>query len=233
MLEANARTVVVMTSGGAVDMNGWIDAVPALLQAWFPGQEGGTAIAEILFGVVNPSGRLPATFERRLDDNPAYAFYYPRPGTLEIDYGEGIFVGYRGFDANDIEPLFPFGHGLSYTRFGYDKLSISPNNTSDGRVTVSFDLTNAGQRAGAEVAQVYVADTHSAVPRPPKELKGFAKVHLEPGETRRVSVHLDRRSFAYYDVAAADWQVTPGSFRVLVGSSSRDIALQGDVEYTD
>ena len=233
MLEANARTVVVMTSGGAVDMDAWIDAVPAVLQAWFPGQEGGTAIAEILLGVVNPSGRLPATFERRLDDNPAYAFYYPRPGTLEIEYGEGIFVGYRGFDANDIEPLFPFGHGLSYTRFGYDKLSISPDNTSDGRVTVSFDLTNAGRRAGAEVAQVYVADSHSAVPRPPRELKGFAKVWLEPGETRRVSVDLDRRSFAYYDVAAADWQVTPGSFRIFVGSSSRDIELEGDVEYSN
>ena len=233
MLEANARTVVVMTSGGAVDMDAWIDAVPAVLQAWFPGQEGGTAIAEILLGVVNPSGRLPATFERRLDDNPAYAFYYPRPGTLEIEYGEGIFVGYRGFDANDIEPLFPFGHGLSYTRFGYDKLSISPDNTSDGRVTVSFDLTNAGRRAGAEVAQVYVADSHSAVPRPPRELKGFAKVWLEPGETRRVSVDLDRRSFAYYDVAAADWQGTPGSFRIFVGSSSRDIELEGDVEYSN
>ena len=233
MLDANANTVVVMTSGGAVDMNAWIDAVPALLQAWFPGQEGGTAIAEILFGAVNPSGRLPATFERRLADNPAYPYYYPRPGTLEIEYGEGIFVGYRGYDANDIEPLFPFGHGLSYTSFDYDRLSIAPDNTSDGRVTVSFDLTNSGSRAGAEVAQVYVADSHSAVPRPPKELKGFAKVRLEPGETRRVSVDLDRRSFAYYDVAAADWQVTPGTFRVLVGSSSRDIELEGNLEYTD
>jgi beta-glucosidase len=232
MLEANDNTVVVMTSGGAVDMTAWVDEVPALLQAWFAGQEGGTAIAEILFGVVNPSGRLPATFERRLDDNPAYAYYYPRPGTLEIDYREGIFVGYRGFDASGVEPLFPFGYGLSYTRFDYDQLSISPDNTSDGKVTVSFDVTNSGSRAGAEVAQVYVADSHSSVPRPPKELKGFAKVQLRPGETRRVSVELDRRAFAYYDVEGATWSVTPGTFRVLVGSSSRNIALRGDLEYS-
>lgn len=233
MLAANDKTVVVMTSGGAVDMDAWIDEVPAVLQAWYPGQEGGTAIAEILFGAVNPSGRLPATFERRLDDNPAYAHYYPRHGTLEIEYGEGIFVGYRGFDANDVEPLFPFGHGLSYTSFDYDRLSIAPDGTRDGRVTVSFDLTNSGGRTGAEVAQVYVADSHSSVPRPPKELKGFAKVRLQPGETQRVSIDLDRRAFAYYDVTAADWQVTPGTFRVLVGSSSRDIVLQGTVEYTE
>jgi beta-glucosidase len=233
MLAANTNTIVVMTAGGAVDMNAWIDDVPALLQAWYPGEEGGTAIAEILFGAVNPSGRLPATFERRLEDNPSYASYYPRPGTLEVDYEDGIFVGYRGYDANDIDPLFPFGHGLSYTSFEYSDLSISPDSTSDGRVTVSFDLTNTGDRAGAEVAQVYVADAHTTVPRPPKELKGFAKISLQPGENQRVSVELDRRAFAYYDVAARDWQVTPGTFRILIGSSSRDIALRGDLAYAD
>jgi beta-glucosidase len=232
MAAANENTVVVMTSGGAVDMTAWIDDVPALLQAWYAGQEGGTAIAEILFGAVNPSGRLPATFERRWQDNPAYASYYPKPGTLEVEYQEGIFVGYRGFEKNGIEPLFPFGFGLSYTSFEYGKLEVSPDTTSDGNVEVSFDLTNTGDRAGAEVAQVYVADGHSAVARPPKELKGFAKIELEPGETQRVTIALDRRSFAYYDLEAGQWAVAPGDFDVLVGRSSAKIELRGKLRFT-
>ena len=232
MVEANKQTVVVMTSGGGVDMNAWLDDVPALLQAWYPGQEGGTAIAEILFGAVNPSCRLPATFDRHWEDNPSFDSYYPQPGTLKVHYEEGIFVGYRGFESKNIEPLFPFGYGLSYTSFAYDQLSISPEQTDDGKVEVSFDLTNTGDRAGADVAQVYVADSHSDVPRPPKELKGFAKVHLQPGETKRVSVALERRSFAYYDVATRSWRVTPGTFRILVGRSSADIVLEGSLSYT-
>lgn len=229
MLDANPRTVVVMTSGGAVDMNAWIDRLPALLQAWYPGQEGGTAIAELLFGEVNPSGRLPATFERHWEDNPSYDSYYPEPGTLKVHYKEGIFVGYRGFDSKNINPLFPFGHGLSYTTFAYGNLSLSPNPTDDGKITVSFVLTNSGNRAGAEVAQVYVGDSHSDVARPPKELKGFAKVHLQPGQTQKVSVQLDRRAFAYYDVETKAWHVSPGTFEILVGGSSRDIVLRGSV----
>jgi beta-glucosidase len=233
MVAANERTVVVMTSGGAVDTNGWLDRVPALLQAWFPGQEGGTAIAEILMGDVNPSGRLPATFERRWEDNPAYDYYYPEPGTLRIDYTEGIFVGYRGFEQEGIAPLFPFGHGLSYTTFEYGKLAITPERTDDGNVEISFDLTNTGDRAGAEVAQVYVADAHSKVSRPPKELKGFVKVSLDPGETRRVRVELDRRSFSYYDVQSGDWAVTPGDFEILVGRSSAAIELRRKLTFTE
>ena len=233
MADANDRTVVVMTSGGAVEMTGWLDRVPALLQAWFPGQEGGTAVAEILLGDVNPSGRLPATFERRLEDNPAHDHYYPEPGTQRILYEEGVFVGYRGFEHNDIAPLFPFGHGLSYTTFEYGDLEITPRTTRDGNVKVSLDVTNTGDRAGAEVVQVYVADAHSPVPRPPKELKGFAKVRLEPGETRRVTVELDRRSFAYYDTDRSGWAVAPGVFGVLVGRSSTAIELRGEVTFTD
>ncbi len=229
MAATNERTVVVMTSGGAVDMNGWLAQVPALLQAWYPGQEGGTAVAEILFGAVNPSGRLPATFERRWEDNPAYDSYYPEPGTQRILYKEGIFVGYRGFEKNGVSPLFPFGHGLSYTSFEYANLEISPGQSADGNVRISFDLTNTGSRAGAEVAQIYIADTHSSVARPPKELKGFAKVSLEPGETQRVTVELDRRSFSYYDVDARDWRATAGTFDVLVGRSSAAIELRGQV----
>ena len=233
MAAANARTVVVMTSGGAVDMTGWLDEVPALLQAWFPGQEGGTAIGEILLGTVNPSGRLPATFERRWEDNPAYDHYYPEPGTQRILYEEGIFVGYRGFEHNGIAPLFAFGHGLSYTTFEYGDLEISPQQTRDGNVEVSFSLTNTGDRAGAEVAQVYVADGHADVPRPPKELKGFARVTLAPGETRRITVELDRRSFAYYDVDRSDWAVAPGVFDILVGRSSEVIELRQKLTFTN
>jgi beta-glucosidase len=232
MAAANDRTVVVMTSGGAVDMTGWLDEVPALMQAWFPGQEGGTAIAEILLGAVNPSGRLPATFERRWEDNPAYDHYYPEPGTRRILYEEDIFVGYRGFEQDNIAPLFPFDHGLSYTTFDYDDLELSPETTSDGSVEVSFSLTNTGDRAGAEVAQVYIADRHSDVPRPPKELKGFARVMLEPGETRRVTVELERRSFAYYDTDLGEWAVTPGVFEILVGRSSQVIELRRKLRFT-
>ena len=232
MAAANERTIVVMISGGAVDTSGWLQRVPALLQAWFPGQEGGTAIAEILMGDVNPSGRLPATFEQRWEDNPAYDYYYPEPDTLRINYKEGIFVGYRGYEHNGVTPLFPFGYGLSYTTFEYGNLAVTPETTDDGIVKVSFDLTNTGNRAGAEVAQVYIADTHSEIPRPPKELKGFVKLHLAPGETQRVTVDLDRRSFAYFDVERGDWTVTPGDFEILVGPTSGDIELRRKLTFT-
>ena len=146
---------------------------------------------------------------------------------------EGVFVGYRGFEHEGIAPLFPFGHGLSYTTFEYGGLEIEPRTTRDGNVSVSLDVTNTGDRAGAEVVQVYVADAHSAVPRPPKELKGFARVRLEPGETRRVTIDLDRRSFAYYDTGRKRWAVAPGVFGVLVGRSSTAIELRGDVAFSD
>jgi beta-glucosidase len=232
MSTVNDRTVVVMTSGGAVDMNGWLDHVPALLQAWFPGQQGGTAVAEILFGTVNPSGHLPATFERRWQDNPSHDHYYPEPGTMRIIYEDGLFVGYRGYEQNGVKPLFPFGHGLSYTTFKYSNFTVSPEKTNDGNVQVTFDLTNSGNRAGAEVAQVYIADTHSRVPRPPKELKGFAKIELQPGETQRVTIELNRRSLSYYDVEAKAWHAEPGEFDVLVGRSSAAIELRGKLTLT-
>ena len=231
MAAANKRTIVAMASGGAVDMNQWLDRVPALLQTWFAGQAVGTAVAEILFGAVNPSGRLPATFERRWEENPAHDYYYPTPGTQRIVYEEGVFVGYRGYEKNGVTPLFPFGHGLSYTNFEYDNLEISPDSTNNGNVEVAFDLTNGGDLAGAEVAQVYVGDSHSDVPRPPKERKGFAKVSLRPGETQRVTVELNRRSFAYYDVEAEDWHVEPGVFEVFVGRSSATIELHGEITF--
>lgn len=233
MTTANPRTIVVLTSGGAVDMRAWIDSTPALLQAWYAGQEGGIAAGEILFGAVNPSGRLPSTFERYWEESPSYAHYYPEPGTRRIFYRDGVFIGYRGFEKHGIAPLFPFGFGLSYTSFAYTGLTISPAQTRDGNVEVAFDVTNTGERAGAEVAQVYVADRHSSVARPPKELKGFAKVELQPGETRRVTLLLNRRALSYYDVEAKGWRATPGVFEVLVGSSSAAISLRGDLTLLD
>ena len=229
MAAANKNTIVVMTSGGSVDMNPWLDRVPALVQAWYPGQEGGTALAEILIGDVNPSGRLPVTFERRWEDNPVHDSYYPEAGTKRVIYKEGVFVGYRGYEHNRTKPLFPFGFGLSYTTFTYSNLSIKPvsKNESGPRYEVSFDVKNTGTREGADVAQVYVGALQTKVPRPEKELKGFVKVSLRPGEIKKVSIMLDSRALSYYDVAAKQWRAEPGDFNVLVGRSSDQIELRG------
>jgi beta-glucosidase len=234
----NKNTVVVITSGGGVDMNRWLGNASALIQSWYAGQEGGRALAEILFGVVNPSGRLPVTFEQRLEDNPTYNSYYPEPNSNRVVYKEGVFVGYRGFEHNGTKPLFPFGYGLSYTTFMYSNLSIkslattaASSGRAETRYEVSFNVTNTGSRAGAEVAQVYVGDSHSKIPRPAKELKGFAKVMLRPGETRRVSVILDTRSFSYYDVENKTWRAEAGQYEVMVGRSSQAIELRGQLRF--
>ena len=236
MSAANKNTVVLLTSGGGVDMNEWIDRIPALLEVWYPGQEGGKAAAEILFGDVNPSGRLPATFERRWEDNPVYDNYYPAAGTTRVVYKEGLFVGYRGYEHNGTKPLFPFGYGLSYTSFQYANVAIKPAGSSaknDGisapLYQVSFDVTNTGTRAGADVAQVYVAEAHPKVPRPAKELKGFVRVDLKPGQTKTSTVTLDGRAFSHYDADAKQWRADPGEFQILVARSSQDIQLQGSV----
>jgi beta-glucosidase len=236
MVTANKNAVVILNSGGNVDMNAWIDSVPALLQSWYPGQEGGKAAAEILFGDVNPSGRLPATFERRWEDNPVHDNYYPPAGTTKVVYNEGLFVGYRGYEKNGTKPLFPFGYGLSYTTFKYGNLAIkTADSTATGETLstplyrVSFDVTNTGTREGADVAQVYVADPHTKILRPAKELKGFARISLKPGETKSATIVLDGRAFAYYDVNLKQWHVDPNEFQILVGRSSQDIALTGNV----
>ena len=223
----NKKTIVVLTAGGNVDMNGWLDRVPALIHAWYPGQEGGTALAGLLFGDFSPSGRLPVTFERRWEDNPVHDNYYPQSdGRLE--YKEGIFVGYRGYEHSNIKPAFPFGFGLSYTTFRYSALAITPRTTSGNRrVTVMFTVTNTGSRSGADVAQLYVSDRHSHVPRPVKELQGFARVELAPGQTKLVSITIDRRALSYYDVGRRDWTADPGAFDILIGRSSDDIQLRG------
>jgi beta-glucosidase len=215
---ANPKTVVVINAGSPIAM-GWLDRVPAVLQAWFPGQEFGNALADLLFGDANPSGKLPTTFPKRLEDTPAF-FNYPGESGQML-YGEGIFVGYRGYDARDVEPLFPFGHGLSYTTFEYGDVHVSIEEPDT--VVVEVDITNKGRRAGKEIVQCYVRDLEASLARPPKELKGFAKVSLEPGETSTARIVLDRRAFSFYDPGRASWILEPGEFELLIGSSSRDI----------
>ena len=227
---ANKNTIVAITGGGGVDMRAWIDKVPALLHNWYPGQEGGQALAEVVFGARSPEGHLPASFERAWEDNPTHNSYYapPTPAgqTPHVRYAEGAFVGYRYYTSMNKQPLFPFGFGLSYTTFSFSNLEVSPETaSSDGNITVSFDVTNTGQRAGADVAQLYVGDPSAKVKRPVKELKGFEKVRLSPGEKQHVSLTLDRRSLAYWDVKANDWRVDPGQFNVYVGDSSADTPL--------
>ncbi len=223
----NKNTIVVITAGGNVDMTQWIDRVPAILHAWYPGQEGGTALAQILFGDYSPSGKLPVSLERRWEDNPAFHSYYPAKGESRVQYSEGVFLGYRYFDRSETKPLFAFGHGLSYTTFAYSGLSVTPaGGDLKVPVRVSFDVKNTGRREGAEVAEVYVGDSHASVPRPVKELKGFVKVNLKPGESRRVTLTLDRRAFSFYDVKKNEWSAESGEFTILVGASSDDIRLR-------
>lgn len=225
----NKNTVAVVTSGGGVDMTAWVDHVPGIFEAWYPGQEGGTALAQLLFGEFSPSGKLPMTFDRRWEENPAHDTYYPKSGDKKVAYTEGVFVGYRGYDKLEAKPLFPFGYGLSYTTFAYKNLTATQSTSAGQSVGVRFEVTNTGNRPGAEVAQVYVGDRHSSIPRPEKELKGFARVNLAPGETRQVTIELDRRAFAYYDVKKHDWTVEPGDFDLYVARSAAQIELTGKV----
>jgi beta-glucosidase len=217
---ANPRTIVLLNAGGGVDMQTFVDRVPALLLAWYPGQEGGRAVADVLFGDVNPSGKLPVTLARRYADYPSATSYNVNQGG-KTPYAEGIFVGYRGFDARQIEPAFPFGFGLSFTRFAYSDLRVRAN--PDGSARVEVAVTNTGARVGDEVVEVYVAPPKQSVPRPPQELKGFARVSLSPGESKEVSVSLEPRAFAFWDDRGKDWAVEGGHFDILVGASSRDI----------
>ncbi len=234
VLAANPRTVVVLIGGSPVDMMGWLGQAPAVMQAWYGGSEAGHALASVLFGDVSPSGKLPCTFPKKLSDSPAHASgrarQYPGEGG-KVWYDEGLLVGYRWNDAKRIEPLFPFGHGLSYTRFRYAGLETKIASGSDGpNATLSLQISNAGERPGAEVVQVYVRPLKPPVSRPDKELKAFAKVALAPGETRTVTLSLGPRAFAYYDADAKGWRAAKGRYEILVGASSRDIRLTGSVD---
>ncbi|MGA2576298.1 MAG: glycoside hydrolase family 3 C-terminal domain-containing protein [Bryobacteraceae bacterium] len=218
---ANPNTVVVVAAGAPVTMTRWIGSVPAVVYAWYGGQEAGHAVGDILFGAVNPSGKLPVTFPKAFQDSPAYGHY---PGEdLHVEYAEGIYVGYRGFDKRNVEPLFPFGHGLSYTTFDYTGLKIA-------FPTVGVSVRNSGTRAGAEVVQLYLQPPPARLDRPVKELKAFSRIMLQPGETRTVSFTLDKAALSFYDPALHDWVAEPGRFTVLVGASSRDIRAKGEFE---
>ena len=221
--KANANTIVVLNCGAPVELP-WIDAVPALVLAYYPGQEGGNALANILIGAVNPSGKLSVTYPKRYEDNPTYINY---PGGKEVLYGEGVFVGYRYYDVKGVEPLFPFGFGLSYTTFEYGDLQVPAMVEAGKPVEVSVTVTNTGKFPGKEVVQLYVGDEASSLPRPPKELKGFKKVALDPGQSATVAFVLDQRALSFYDPYQKQWVVEPGRFEVLVGGSSRDVRVKG------
>jgi beta-glucosidase len=219
----NPRTAVFLVGGSPVEMP-WIDKVPCVVQAWYAGMEGGSAVADIVFGDVNPSGKLPVTFPRKLEDSPAHAI--GQYNDQDCEYKEGLLVGYRYYDTKNVEPLFPFGHGLSYTKFEYSNLRVDPENL-EARV----DIANVGKREGKEVVQLYVHDVESSLPRPAKELKRFQKAELAPGEKKQIIFRLDERALAFYDPAAKRWTAEPGEFDLLVGSSSRDIRLTARFKY--
>jgi beta-glucosidase len=229
--KANPNTIVVLNAGSAVAMP-WVDKVAAVVQQWYNSQECGNALADVLFGDANPCGKLPTTFPKRLEDNPAYINYPGEAG--KVLYGEGLFVGYRYYDKIGLEPLFPFGHGLSYTHFEYRSLKLSADklNAEEG-LDVSFDLVNSGKVPGKEIVQLYVRDVNSTLVRPEQELKAFTKVELAPGQSKTVSFHLDKEAFWYYDPTVSGWQVEPGEFEILVGASSRDIRLSEKVNLVE
>ncbi len=245
--QANPHTIVTLTAGGGVDTRRWLDKTPALLHNWYPGQEGGTAIAEVLFGKRNPEGKLPVSFDRAWEDDPSYAYYYPIAGadtklhvpesdrpavdlTIgHVKYEDKMMVGYRYWTTTGKHPLFPFGYGLSYTTFGFSNLKVPATGSSGSDVTVSFDVTNTGKREGAEVAQLYVSDPSAKVKRPERELKGFEKVRLAAGETKHVTLTLDARAFSYWSEAAHNWAIDPGKFEILVGDSSENTPLHAEL----
>lgn len=224
--ELNPNVIVVLHSGGGVEMNPWIDSVRALLHAWYPGQEGGTAIGEILFGDVNPSGKLPISIEKKLEDTPGFANFPGKNG--KVAYAEGILVGYRWYDAKKIQPRFPFGFGLSYTKFELNDLELQQQS---GQTVVSVTVRNIGTRPGAETVQVYVNTPGRAVPRAPQELKAFAKVHLSPGEVKQVKLSVPNDSLRYWDVQSKGWKLEPGEYEFRVGTSSRDLPFRGSVKF--
>jgi beta-glucosidase len=226
VVAANPRTIVVLVSGPAIELGSWLEKVPAVLQAHYSGMEGGHALANILFGKVNPSGKLTVTYPKQLLDSPAHALdtYPGTNGTLF--YKEGLLVGYRWFDAKKIEPLFPFGYGLSYTTFKYSNVKLTPGDGTNQLATAQFELENTGKVAGAEVAQLYVQPTRPSVLRPVRELKSFKKVFLKPGEKQTVTLPLDQRAFAFYDPAKSGWVAEAGDYQIQIGSSSRDLHLE-------
>ena len=229
--KANPRTVVVLNTGDPVTMTRWVDKTAALLDMWYGGEEAGHALAAVLFGDTSPSGKLPVTFPRRIQDSPAFSHY---PGTnLHTDYAEGIYVGYRYYDTRHVEPQFPFGFGLSYTSFEYSDLKVSPSKASAAKpIEVTLQVRNTGDRPGAEVVELYIHDGHSPIDRPDHELKAFRRIDLKPGESGTVRLWLDRSSFSYWNSATHTWTATPGEFEIQIGASSRNIRLRAPFKLT-
>mgnify|MGYP006282353937 CR=1 FL=1 len=228
----NANTIVVLISGSPVSMDRWIDNVAAVVEAWYPGMEGGNVIADVLFGDINPSGKLPITFPKKLSDSPAHQSNETWPGNDKVYYKEGIFVGYRYFDEKSIEPLFPFGFGLSYTKFAIQNLKMNTNElTGDGEISVTADVENIGEIAGAEVVQMYISHADPPIERPPKELKGFEKVYLKPNDSATVEFAISKKDLEYYNPDEHRWVASPGQYKILVGNSSRNIQLKGQFSY--
>ncbi|WP_263359176.1 beta-glucosidase [Acidicapsa ligni] len=237
IVAVNPKAIVSLTAGGAVDTRRWLDKVPALLQTFYPGQEGGTAVAEVLLGKQNPEGRLAVTFDRTWQENPSYNFYYSKveaDGIPHVKYGDKLMVGYRYWTTTGKHALYPFGYGLSYTTFKFGSLSVPQTVKVGGTVDVSFDVTNTGSVAGAEVAQLYVSEpamtgAGAKVPRPERELKGFEKVRLAPGETKHVTLSLNARDFSYWDEATKNWKMDAGKFLIHVGDSSESTPLEASI----
>ncbi len=225
--KANPKTIITLMGGGAIDMTQWLDNAPAVIQAWYPGLEGGNALAKIIFGEINPSGKLPMTFPKKLEDEPAHKLGEYPGDSANVYYFDDIYVGYRYYDTYKVDPQFAFGHGLSYTSFDYSNLTVVPSGRS---ASVTLTVKNTGKVAGADVAQVYLKQERAALPRPEKELKGFQKVFLGPGEQKTITISLDESAFQYFDDVQNKWVMEPGSFDVLVGSSSRSIKLTGKVK---
>jgi beta-glucosidase len=253
-VQKNSKTIVVLYSGSPIAMDKWLDKVPALLEAWYPGQHGGDVVADTLFGDNNPSGKLPLTFPKSLKDSPAHQNERRYPGIgkqikenlftdafkgkgfvkefedNKVFYEEGIYVGYRHFDKHNIEPLFPFGFGLSYTTFNYEKCEIDTSTVkADQSFKVKVTIKNAGQKAGAEVVQIYYSDVEASVDRPIKELCGFDKVSLNAGESKTVEIPIKATDFAFFDVNTHTWKVEAGKYKILVGASSRDIKFEKEI----
>jgi beta-glucosidase len=227
VVQKNPRTIVIVNAGGSVETASWISGVPVLIDAFYPGQAGGTALAEILFGKTNPSGKLPFSWDKRWEDCAAYGnFPTPEAPTSNM-YKEGVLLGYRWFDTKNIEPLFPFGFGLSFTTFAYSDLTLKPS--ANGDFTATFTIQNKGAIAGSEIAELYVAPPTIRVPRPVHELKGFTRVTLQPGESKSVTIPVAKADLAYWDPDQKTWIVSPGSYKIEVGSSSRELSLNGQL----
>jgi len=226
VIKANRNTIVVLYGGGPINVSQWIGDAKSVLQVGYPGQEGGTALAEILMGKINPSGKLTVTWPEKLEDSPAHKLgEYPGDGT-NITYKDDIYVGYRYYDTYKVKPRFAFGHGLSYTNFKYSNISVTPSKQT---ALVTFEIKNTGKISGAEVAQLYVKDDHSSIKRPEKELKAFKKVFLKPGESKVVTLKLNADAFKYYNEDKKGWVLEPGKFDVLIGGAADDIELQKSV----